>query len=197
MKQKKNRKKKQSLTPLVVILAVILVLAAALLVYMAVSVLGGNVPGPAGPGETTQQLPETTEPLPTTQLPVETTETDMVIQTPYGKLYYPADLMQYMKVEQENDGKNVIIRFLAKIDNVEYTEVFSVWFGKKQELVCGTVTGEKGEVVIVSIDMNLDIPQDDWHENMRVLTFSLQEGVNDLMARLDELETFVPANRAE
>ena len=178
---------------MVVVLTIVLVLVAALLVYMAVSILGGERPVSGSPGETTGQIQETTVPSPTTELPIETTGTDMVVNTPYGKLYYPAELMQYVKVEQENDGKNVIIRFLAKIDDVEYTEVFSVWFGKKQELVCGTVAGEKGEVVIVSIDMNLDIPQDDWHENMRIRTFTLQEAVNDLMARLNELDSFVPA----
>lgn len=193
MKQKKSKKKKQALSPMVVVLTIVLVLVAALLVYMAVSILGGERPVSGSPGETTGQIQETTVPSPTTELPIETTGTDMVVNTPYGKLYYPAELMQYVKVEQENDGKNVIIRFLAKIDDVEYTEVFSVWFGKKQELVCGTVAGEKGEVVIVGIDMNLDIPQDDWHENMRIRTFTLQEAVNDLMARLNELDSFVPA----
>lgn len=196
MKQNKykNKKKQKAASPLVWILGVVLLLAAVLLGVMAVMVIRGGHPAPApAPAADPTEPVETTAPPPITELTIEATDTDMVVQTPYGKLYYPVDLMQYMRVEQEIDGRNVIIRYYAKIDDVEYTEVFSVWFGQKQEIVCGTVPNEKGAVTMVTIDMNLDIPQDDWHENMRLRTFMLQEGVNHLMEKMDQLDSFVRA----
>lgn len=199
MKQGKynNSKKKKSASPLVWILGVVLILVAVLLGIMAVSVIRGGhpvqTPTPAASGENPSEPVETTAPSPITELAIEATDTDMVVQTPYGKLYYPAELMQYMRVEQEIDGRNVIIRYYAKIDDVEYTEVFSVWFGQKQEIVCGTVPNEQGAVTMVTIDMNLDIPQDDWQEDMRLRTFMLQEGVNHLMEKMDQLDSFVRA----
>lgn len=195
MKQNKhkNKKKQKSASPLVWILGVVLLLAAVLLGIMAVMVIRGGHPAPAPAADPTEPVETTTAPSPITELTIEATDTDMVVQTPYGKLYYPIDLMQYMRVEQEIDGRNVIIRYYAKIDDVEYTEVFSVWFGQKQEIVCGTVPNEKGAVTMVTIDMNLDIPQDDWQEDMRLRTFMLQEGVNHLMEKMDQLDSFVRA----
>lgn len=192
MKHTQKKKKKNHVSPLVWILAVGLLMVALLLGSMIVFFATNG--GAAGVRQVQTDPVQTTQTPPVTDLIMEATDTDMVVDTPFGKLYYPVEYMEHMRVEQETAGRNVIIRYFAKIDGVEEYEIFSVWFGEKKEILCGSVPDEKGAVTVVSIDMNLEIPGDDWSDNMRLLTYSLQEGVNYLMEKMDELNAFVRAD---
>lgn len=133
--------------------------------------------------EETAQQPEAATEAPdvqeTEETPVETTVRYdiMVVNTPYGDLYYQEQWSDNMVVEQKEEGDLVRVSFLAKFNGLKYA-LFDLVIGGGEEESVATITDAAGTVRNVSVNfLELgeypELSEDDQNQ-----LYAMQEDIN-------------------
>lgn len=107
----------------------------------------------------------------------------MEVETKYGNLLYPQQWKEYLKIEQEEQGESLCVKFRALINETEYT-LFDIVIGEEDSESIGTIQDSDGEShnVYVHIEDNMEL--DNLSEEEQNRLFAMKEGVNELIAHL-------------
>lgn len=127
--------------------------------------------------EPTQSTEEPT--VPTVQPQVE----DLRIETPYAVLVYPGEWSGLIQVDKiPGDPYRVV--FTAKLDSGIQQELFTIRFGGGQDGAMGVlkVSGKEVPVHVSAVEIK---PGNDWTDNEISVVYSMQEGLNDVLAGLN------------
>jgi len=187
-------KKQKTLKTLIVVLSVILV---ALLILLAV-LIKGNQPENA-PTEPSTEPSASTEPMqtPSEPVPEETEEVtepqveiapetpDVEIETPYCTLYFPGEWEEVLQVEQVKGDVYKVI-FSCTVEDGLAVELFRFLFGGEDGI--GAVKAPDGKLVNVAVKSAEIKPGDDWTTSQINMVFSMQEALNEVLARMEFVE---------
>lgn len=119
------------------------------------------------------------------------------IETPYGNLCYPYSFEEIVKYESKNDGDVSSYIFYAALDGQDikiYTIAFSGKNLNDAGAVLGTVKDASGNTVYVYFAPEDEIVNDGMTDGQKNTVYAAQETVNDVIASLNNLSTFTPAN---
>ena len=104
---------------------------------------------------------------------------DLVIETPYGNLYYPGEWKDSLVVEQENES----VHFYANI-NEKKVKLFTLEFGVEDSAIA-YVLNDNNNKVSVGIRMEELMLDDNWSDEDKNTVYTMQESVNDLLEKLE------------
>lgn len=125
--------------------------------------------------------------LPLTQpqeetVPPETEPAEMLIETPYCELSYPAQWVDYLNLEiDESDGYNVT--FSAVLEGHEPVRLFTVHLGGTQGAPVTTFTAADGsemELRLTVFELDLDST---WTDEEKTILSSMQEDLNQIIGK--------------
>lgn len=111
---------------------------------------------------------------------------EMVIDTPYGKLYFPGRWAEELKLTiDETDGYDLV--FCAVIGGHEPVRLFALNFGGSDAMgnAAGTVKTENDVPVMVRV-RSFELVLDGWSSVDRSTVNAMQEDVNHLLAKLPQ-----------
>lgn len=114
---------------------------------------------------------------------------EMVIDTPFCHLYYPAMWKGNLRVEQI-EGDVYTVKFYAQIEGKEEQHLFDIIFGGEDGYMIGTLNDEGGTsvpVYVVSADF---MPDDSWEEEKANTYHAMAEDINYLLDRLNSEASF-------
>lgn len=117
---------------------------------------------------------------------------DLVVDTPYCNLYYPAQWKDAVRYEAERTDAGYIAVFYGTVNGKD-AELFTVYFAETSEDSVPVGIYTAGDVAMdVSISMP-ELPENnDWCEADREIFYALQEKVNYLIDKLKEDTAFEP-----
>lgn len=122
------------------------------------------------------------EPLGTPEPDVEGDE--LVIDTPYGKLYYPGKWKEETKITiDESDGYEVV--FHGAVGGHDFQPLFAVNFGGSKGTVVHTLTLENDIPMQVRL-RTFPLSMEEWSAMDQAMMRAMQEDLNHLLAKLRE-----------
>lgn len=134
------------------------------------------------------EQPESDDPVISPQPDNGGTINNLLIETPYGTLYYPARFATTVRYTNEETQEGVYkVHFYSQIDGREDQLLFSVYFGGDEGEQLGAVMSSSGIPVPVYLEMSA-LNLDGWDEDEIHLLHSMQEACNELIERLPLLE---------
>lgn len=105
---------------------------------------------------------------------------DVVIETPYCKLYYPGSWKDSLRTEVQ-EGDPYVVTFYGTVSKKEEHALFDIVFNGVGDFELGYVSGENDEPVCVGI-VYYDIdPDADWTEKESNTIFAMQEAAGYLI----------------
>ena len=126
-----------------------------------------------------------------TEASVQTNEIAMEeIETPYCTLKYPADLYEYLKIDEKSVNDVEINTFYAVIDD-EYIELFTVYFGDDEKGESLGFIAKDGMDVPVSISVSEIIKSDSWTDEKFDRICTMQEAVNDVIQSITTDDNYI------
>lgn len=194
---RERREKRQKITLIAVVAAVVVLLAVVLLVVLK---------GPSAPPDT-QNTPtgstsvgtglESDELTPedeTNTHPVDLipgTNDMLTITTLCGTLSYPAHWADHLWVEETELEEGVVVTFYCHFDD-KAAVLFNVFFGLADTgSPVGYIDGREGRI-LVSTEYSDYIPES-WSNEDRDIFYGMSEGLNDVIASIQRMTGFDPA----
>lgn len=110
---------------------------------------------------------------------------DILIDTEYGTLYYPASWEEIFSYEISTD-EPYTVSFIGKLSDKTSAELFSVVFGEKGEIPVGKITGVKG----CNIWLTPDSVNEKWTDDEKATFYAMQEEMNYTVEKLSKLDGF-------
>lgn len=139
------------------------------------------------PVETTQAQLQQTEAAETTQATEAVQETVpldcVVVSTPYGNLQYQDQWMEFMSVDQVNEGSNLVITFSAAVKDVKYP-LFELTIGSCDGDPVAQITDANGvsrDVYVRMMEITTSSALTDAEQNR---IFAMQEDINYVIDHL-------------
>lgn len=108
---------------------------------------------------------------------------DMLIDTPYVQLRYPACWADCLYVEPIEDDF-YRIKFYGVVSNHEPQLLFTLQFGIEDGEMLGMVYDEQGRAVCVSVVFSEFCADESWTENDIAIIHAMQEDINSLISYL-------------
>lgn len=137
------------------------------------------------PSTESTEVPEETAAI---QQPV-TSASDILIDTPFCTLHYPAQWIQDVKIQKEETPEKFSATIIGLIDGNE-VPLFAVIFGESEEMPIGTLLCGDGTEVTVRLNLDLFNPDDGWTEEETNRAYEMIDGSTYLIEALSELENF-------
>lgn len=110
------------------------------------------------------------------------TQEDVVIETPYGNLYFPGQWTEELKTTvDESDGYEVV--FQGVINGHDAIPLFAVNFGGSKGTEVHTVCTENNVPVFVRL-RTFELEMDDWSAVDQATARAMQEDLNHMLAKL-------------
>lgn len=139
---------------------------------------------------TANVTPTATTTTPTTRptkAPPFSTDTHLLIETPYGDLYYPKmyEACLHTQAVQENEAYKM--RFSYR-DGQEETLLFTVCFGDD---TFGQHIGTIEDGVPFNVQMS-DAVREDWTAEELVIVGGMREAINDVLQSAEAMQGYVP-----
>lgn len=103
------------------------------------------------------------------------------IETVYGKLMYPEQWKDRLRVEQQEES----ILFWGTVEGKEEKLLFTLEFGKSEGYLLGTLNDV--DIYIVDAETEFD---SDWTEEEKDQILTMQEDVNVILGGLMEMDNF-------
>lgn len=121
------------------------------------------------------------------------TDTDVVVPTPYGEIYYPVQFEEFLRITHEFSDGQYAVHFNVDIGVGEIVNMFSVYFAKDNgKQLDGNVIGgfrdEDGKLRLVIVTVNEELPYADWDDDTANLIYAMQENITYCMEKLERLE---------
>lgn len=156
----------------------------------------GSVSQTEAPTESTEVTEVTEEPTeaptkpaeaPTeapTEVPTEPDDGRVRVYTKYGKLYYQDQWVDFMRTVQTEEGKNLVVSFVAEFDGVKYP-LFQLIIGECDGDPIGQLTDDQGvkHNVFVAMEEIGELTQLTEGEQNRL--FAMQEEINFIIENLE------------
>lgn len=156
----------------------------------------GSVSQTEAPTESTEVTEVTEEPTeaptkpaeaPTeapTEVPTEPDDGRVRVHTKYGKLYYQDQWADFMRTVQTEEGKNLVVSFVAEFDGVKYP-LFHLTIGEYDGDPIGQLTDAQGvkRNVFVTMEEIGELSQLTEGEQNRL--FAMQEEINFIIENLE------------
>lgn len=117
---------------------------------------------------------------------------EMVIDTPYCKLYYPKKWEESLKVEKKTD-QPYTVEFYATINDKDSLHLFDFIFDGKDGVLIGELTTNDGNTVKVNVnsyELEIDKLSDDEKSNL----YLMQEDINYILQKLSTEDNFKETN---
>ena len=142
------------------------------------------------PAQTTAPaVPETQ--TPETEAPEERLPA-MEIETPYGFLRYPADLVQTLRTEVTGEDFDTAVNFYGSVGEEEFL-LFTLHFGGGDGFPVGVLQTKEGVMLDITAEMT-DLPlKDSWTPEETDKICAMQEALNFVMDEMEQLPGFTPA----
>lgn len=139
-------------------------------------------------GETDATLPaDAQEASPTTVDDTEdaplTATNAVVIDTPYGTLYYPKTWSSYVKYSGETSGDTYAESFYCCIKEQEIP-LFTIYFNAADKGFEAGSVSKDGQAVPVTVELHEWEPDETWTEDETTTLYAMQESVNEVLAAL-------------
>lgn len=114
---------------------------------------------------------------------------DILIDTPYCTLHYPAQWSQDVKIQTDETPEKFSVTMIGLIGGKE-VPLFAVVFGESAEMPIGTLDCGDGKEVSVRLNLDLFIPDEEWTEEETNRAYEMIDGSAYLIEALSELENF-------
>lgn len=108
---------------------------------------------------------------------------DVEIETPYCTLYYPGAWGKYLKVQQF-EGTDYTVSFVAKLENKNSLELFSLIFNPYEENAAAMILQPTGEQIFVHVEICQYTLDGSWTQEEINAVNSMREALNDVMQKL-------------
>lgn len=117
---------------------------------------------------------------------------DVVLETVYGTVKYPAAFADVIDVLPTADDRRAALTFTASVNDTS-ARLYTLWFNGAVGVPVGEmVLAETGNTVQVTIEFYSEAAGLD--EEALITFYAAQETVNDVIASLGDNENFVPAD---
>lgn len=108
---------------------------------------------------------------------------NVTVSTEYGEIYYQYEWINYMKIDQTQDGDTITVAFSADIDGATYP-LFQLKIGSDEEEVHGQLTDSKGNQRNVYVSMNELIMPEGLSEGEQNRLYAMQEEINYILQNM-------------
>lgn len=124
-------------------------------------------------------------------------DSEIVVPTPYGDLFYPAEFEEFLRIKHEFSEENYAVHFNADFMGTgNKNNLFTVYFAKNdgtqpEGTILGGVPDKDGNIMLIIVITNSSLPNPEWDQDTANLVYAMQEGISFCTERIERMDNIV------